>query len=64
MAFPTKANITALVCNGLRRPKLNHGIPSVIFGNKNMRANNNPILIPTRPQNMVAIVNFFTILLS
>ena len=40
MALPTKANITALVCKGLNLPKLNQEIPSVKFGNINIKANN------------------------
>ena len=39
MAFPTNAKITALVCNGRIRPKLNQEMPSVMVGNKNMNAN-------------------------
>ena len=42
MALPTKAKITALVCNGLKRPKLNQEIPSVKFGNKNINASSKP----------------------
>lgn len=54
MALPTKAKITALVCKGLKRPKLNHEMPSVRLGNKNKNASSNPTNIPTTPQRMVA----------
>ena len=47
MAFPTKAKITAFVCNGLNLPKLNHEIPSVKFGNKNINARSKPTVNPT-----------------
>jgi hypothetical protein len=46
--------ITAFVCRGLKRPKLNQEIPSVTFGNKNIKANNKPTEKPTIPQSKVA----------
>ena len=54
MAFPTKAKITALVCKGLNRPKLSHEIPSVRFGNRNIKASSKPTAIPTTPKMIVA----------
>ena len=54
MAFPTKAKITAFVCKGLILPKLNHEISSVRFGNKNIKASNNPTVKPTIPHSKVA----------
>ena len=54
MAFPTKAKITALVCKGLSLPKLNHGILSVIFGNRNIIARSSPTTIPTTPKKIDA----------
>ena len=54
MALPTKAKITALVCKGLNLPKLNHEIPSVILGKRNIKARISPTNIPTTPNTMVA----------
>ena len=54
MEFPTKAKITALVCKGLKRPKLNQEIPSVKFGKRNSNANKSPTNIPTTPKINVA----------
>ena len=54
MALPTKAKITAFVCKGLKRPKLSHEIPSVRFGNKNIKASSKPTAIPTTPKIIVA----------
>ncbi len=54
MAFPTNAKITALVCKGLKRPKLNQDMPSVMLGNKNINASIKPTSIPTTPKTIVA----------
>ena len=54
MALPTNAKITALVCSGLRRPKLKKEIPLVTLGNKNINANINPTNIPTTPKTILA----------
>jgi hypothetical protein len=50
----TKAKITALVCKGLNLPKLNHEIPSVILGKRNIKARISPTNIPTTPNTIVA----------
>lgn len=64
MALPTKAKITALVCNGLIRPKVVYWEPMFNAGLKSCIAMSNPTVIPMMPQTMVATAKFLTILLS
>ncbi len=58
--FPAKAKITALVCSGRSRPKLNHG-PRLNCQKVSCRAMITPTSIPTIPQMTVAVKNIFTI---
>ena len=46
--------MTALVCKGLKRPKLKNEMPLVKFGNKNRKAKISPTNIPTTPKTILA----------
>ena len=63
MAFPTKANMTALVCKGLIRPKDPYCV-KLAAGSNNCVAMITPTSMPTIPQIMVAMAKFRTALLS
>jgi hypothetical protein len=57
MALPPNAKITALVCSGRRRPKLNHGKSKASPGQINSAAMMTPTSMPTMPQITVTMAN-------
>ena len=56
-AEPPKANITAFVCKGRKRPNVNQGISKFKAGQANCAAMITPTSMPTTPQTIVIIAN-------
>ena len=64
MAFPIKAKITALVCNGRVLPKEVYSKPKFKAGNAICKEITKPTNIATAPHTIVANIKYFTVLLS
>jgi hypothetical protein len=64
MPLPTKAKMTAFVCNGRMRPNVRKGVSRFNAGQKSWQAASNPAEVPTSAQMAVAMANARTMRLS